>query len=141
MLKRSTNIVRRLTILVAILVLWAGCGKSIETCDCSRVDIYGIPIGEGIHLPFSNYEDDIRKMEPLVLTTENLIDSLMSEVTRLEKSDFQHSPFDTHLVVDFHCNDGKKVTVLSSGTLLRYNGSNYEPSDLYLTLMERLIQI
>lgn len=123
-----------------IIGLMTGCSQSIETCECSRVDIYGFPIGPGVNLPFANYEDGLREMKPLVLTTTNQIDSLKSEIINLEKSDFKHSPFDTHLVLDFHCNSGKTVTVLSNNILLRYNGTNYEPSDTYKSYVTRLFQ-
>ena len=140
MMKEGFHIIRRLTVFVTVIGLLTGCRQSIETCECSRADIYGFPIGPGVHLPLANYEDDIREMKPLILTTTKQLDSLKSEIMNLEKSDFQHSPFDTHLVLDLHCNSGKTITVLSNNILLRYNGTNYEPSDTYNSYMARLFQ-
>ncbi len=113
------------TFLVIILLTLISCQKEVASCDCSRIDLYGILNDITFIIRIS--EDDIRSggIRTQIKNTQQ-IDSIKNLVLNLEPLNEDYKGIDVRIVLDLICKNGGKSTVLLNRGIAQIGNNYYE---------------
>lgn len=121
------------------MAILSGCiSKPMEDCSCKQINIYGHP--SNVLTPTRVSFESILEQKPIEIIDRETIDLLLSEITGLEKDEI-NGKIDNRFVLEFYCQNRRKIYFESNLYLSRIDGENYRPTKQFLDLITSLTKI
>ena len=123
-----------------MLINFISCQRDISSCNCNRIDIYGILHDITFIVRIS--EDDIRRGGISgQITDQKQIDRVKKLILNLDLLSKDYDGIDVKVVLDLICKNGGKSTILLNEYILQIGNEFYEPNDSLIKLIEQQLKI
>ena len=124
---------KSLIFVIFIGLILGGCQSSIETCDCTQIDVYA---GSRSLLPFFPLTtNSYNRINPVIIGDSSEIQNLLNELSTLDLEDSEFHGY-SHYLLKLHCKFKNSITVEIDKHTIQIDHSVFTTSDKFYSIME-----